>query len=101
MQDRGRKGDTGEHRRSRFNGGRISNKLQEQQEGETNRKRWDETEQQNFFLLRLELLSKQQTNKQEKKQPQQIDFYIHIIYTHIYLRKEALVAFTGQMRVKT
>ena len=52
-----------------------------------------------LFSLGLELLIKQQTNK---KQQQQIDFYIRIIYTHIYKEKGACgFHYTGQMRVKT
>lgn len=57
------------------------------------KKRSDETEQQNFFLLRLELLIKQQTNKRKAATTNRF-LYTYYIHTYIYIRKEALVAFT-------
>lgn len=68
--------------------------VQERREEKKNwKKRSDETEQQNFFLLRLELLIKQQTNKRKAATTNRF-LYTYYIHTYIYIRKEALVAFT-------
>jgi len=59
-------------RRRRFTGGLNSNRwhsARKTRRRKTKKRNWkkrcDETEQQNFFSLRLELLIKQQTNKQK------------------------------------
>lgn len=67
--------------------------VQEEDEKKKNWKKmwWDWTTEL-FFLLRLELLIKQQTNKQKKAAT--TNRFLYTYYIHIYIRKEALVAFT-------